>query len=49
MPDDLKKAIGPGTDVFARMIVCPFTPSEPGKMQYVCIESARDIRPVHRY
>lgn len=49
MPDDLKKAIGPGTDAFARMTVCPFTPIEPGKMQFVCIESARNIRPVRRY
>jgi hypothetical protein len=48
MPDDLKKAISPGTDAFAQMTVCPFTPQETGKMQFVCIESAHDIRPVHR-
>jgi len=49
MPNDLKKAIAPGTDAFAQMTVCPFTSHETGMMQFVCIESARDIRQLPRH
>jgi hypothetical protein len=45
MPAELKSAIGLDRDAVADMQVCPFTKLMPGKMQLVCIESAKNIRP----
>lgn len=31
------------TEVFGDFLVCPFTPSRPGRMQIVCVESAHHL------
>jgi hypothetical protein len=46
MPTELKSAIGVGRDAVAEMLVCPITKREPGRMQLVCIESAKNIRSI---
>jgi hypothetical protein len=36
------------TEVWANFTVCPFTGSRPGRMQFVCIESWRNLSFSHR-
>ena len=36
------------TEAWANFTVCPFTPSVPGRMQFVCIESWRRLAMRHR-
>ena len=43
-PDALKPLVGFERDVLADYLVCPFTREEPGVMQLVCVEEARDVR-----
>jgi hypothetical protein len=40
MPNALEKRLTWDDNVYGDFTVCPFSPSEPGKMQFVCIESA---------
>ena len=40
MPPELKMQTGFDVDIYGDYEVCPFTPSRPGRMQMVCIESA---------
>jgi hypothetical protein len=40
MPRALEERLEWDDVVYGDFTVCPFTPSEPGKMQFVCIESA---------
>jgi hypothetical protein len=49
MPNDLRQAISPETDILAQLTVCPFTRRETASMQFVCIESARNIRTARRH
>ena len=44
MPSDLRAQITPDQDVFSDMVVCPFSKQKMGHMQYVCIESAKNIK-----
>jgi hypothetical protein len=48
MPQSLKSAIKPGKDVWADMVVCPFSRREPDQVQHVCVESAKNIRIAER-
>lgn len=32
------------TEAFGDFRVCPFTKKKPGEMQFVCIESAKNLR-----
>ena len=43
IPDNLKKQIGTGKEVYADFVVCPFEKEEEGHMQSVCIESAKNM------
>lgn len=43
LPDSLRELLDAGREVFADFLVCPFTPSEPGVMQLVCVEAATNI------
>jgi len=40
LPPDVLAKLSWDTDLFADFVVCPFTPEEPGLMQFVCVESA---------
>jgi hypothetical protein len=44
MPNSLKEKIKPNVQIFADLVVCPFTVEKSGRMQMVCIESANNIR-----
>ncbi len=43
MPDNLRALIKPGIDVFGDFTLCPFTPDEPGKLRFVCVQSAKRL------
>jgi hypothetical protein len=43
MPDELRKMLNWEEGIFADFLVCPFTESKPEHMQFVCIESARNL------
>lgn len=50
LPGNVDRAVftptksGIGVDVFGDFRVCPFTHDEPGKMRFVCIDSATHLR-----
>jgi hypothetical protein len=43
IPEELSKKIDGEVQIVGDFLVCPFTRLEPGKMQLVCIESARNL------
>ena len=43
MPEALRRYVEGGSSVFADFEVCPMTPSRPGTMQDVCIQSATNV------
>ncbi|MFH1704233.1 MAG: hypothetical protein ABIB41_12570 [Nitrospirota bacterium] len=43
MPEDVKKYLTFGTSIYGDFLVCPFTKTRSGQMQYVCIESATNL------
>ena len=43
IPENIEREIKPEVSLFGDFLVCPFTPSEPGKMQLVCIEEGRNL------
>jgi hypothetical protein len=40
MPADLSRMLKVDNEIYADLVVCPFTQDEPGVMRLVCIESA---------
>lgn len=44
-PSDIEKVFDYDTDVWGDFRVCPFTPDEPGKMRFVCIDSVANLKP----
>jgi len=43
LPETLEKKLSWASDVYGDFLVCPFTASEPGVMQLVCIESSENV------
>lgn len=43
MPAELRKMLNWDEAIFGDFLVCPFTESKPGHMQFVCIESAENL------
>ena len=43
MPQALEERLTWDDIVYGDFTVCPFSPSEPGKMQFVCIEAASHL------
>lgn len=43
MPPDLSDLLTWDKEIFADLIVCPFTPDEPGVMRLVCIDSVSNV------
>ena len=43
LPAELRGVASFEHDVFGTFTVCPFTPSKPGVMQFVCVEAVRDV------
>ncbi len=44
MPSMLKAQLSPDQDVYADLLVCPFSKQAPKQMQFVCIESAENVK-----
>ncbi len=44
LPIVVKENIEFGVKIFADFVVCPLSPDQPGHMQIVCVESAKNIR-----
>jgi hypothetical protein len=43
MPDDIKKNLTIGTQIYGDFLLCPFTNAKTGEMQFVCIESVSNL------
>jgi hypothetical protein len=43
MPAAMKEQISPDRRVFAEMEVCPLSKRKRGQMQFVCVESAKNV------
>jgi hypothetical protein len=43
LPVSLREELDHRREIYADFVVCPFTPSEPGAMRLVCVESATKI------
>jgi hypothetical protein len=43
IPEDIQEKVNQDVDLFGDFLVCPFTPSRPGVMQLVCIESGKNL------
>ena len=44
IPNNLKKQIGIGKQIYGDFVVCPFEKEKEGHMQSVCVESAKNMR-----
>jgi hypothetical protein len=44
LPAELRGIASFEHDAFGTFTVCPFTPSKAGVMQFVCVESVRDVQ-----
>jgi len=44
LPAELRGVASFAHDVYGIFVVCPFTPSKAGVMQFVCVESVRDVQ-----
>ena len=44
IPNNLKKQIGMGKQIYGDFVVCPFEKEKEGHMQSVCVESAKNMR-----
>jgi hypothetical protein len=43
LPYSLRETLDRRREIYADFVVCPFTPSEPGVMRLVCVDSATKI------
>lgn len=43
IPENLKVVLNPETAVFGDFVVCPFTTDVPGRLRFVCIQSASHL------
>ena len=43
IPEDIKEKVDDGIFVFGDFLVCPITEHIPGHMQYVCVESGKNL------
>jgi hypothetical protein len=43
LPKEIQEQLSWQVDVFGKFLVCPFTVSEPGVMQLVCIENGENL------
>ena len=43
MPTELFETSAPGVDIFGDFDVCPLSRERPGAMQFVCVESAKQL------
>ena len=44
LPDDIADRLSWDTDLYADFVVCPFTGEKPGEMQFVCVDSAKNLK-----
>jgi hypothetical protein len=44
LPASVRELVGFERDVYGDFVVCPFTPAQQGRMQFVCIEAADAVR-----
>jgi hypothetical protein len=43
VPVDIENKLDTDSEMFGDFLVCPFTRSQPGEMQLVCIESGKNL------
>ena len=43
VPPEIESQLDQDVAIFGDFLVCPFTPSRPGEMQLVCIESGKNL------
>lgn len=43
VPENIRELVGVDKHIYGHFLVCPFTKSKPGTMQYVCIEAVSDV------
>ena len=46
-PDSIKDKFSYENQIFADLVVCPFSTQRSGEMQFVCIESATNVRVIN--
>ena len=44
LPENIRNEVGFEKDIYGDFLVCPFTQSKPGQMQFVCVEAVSNFR-----
>jgi len=44
LPESIRNEVGFEKDIYGDFLVCPFTQSKPGQMQFVCVEAVSNVR-----
>ena len=44
IPESIRNEVGFEKDIYGDFVVCPFTQSKPGQMQFVCVEAVSNVR-----
>jgi len=44
VPENIQSQINQDVAIFGDFLVCPFTRSQPGEMQLVCIEEGKNLK-----
>ena len=44
IPESIRNTVGFGKDIYGDFLVCPFTKSKPGQMQFVCVEAVSNVQ-----
>ena len=44
IPASIRNEVGFDKDIYGAFLVCPFTESKPGQMQFVCVEAVSNVQ-----
>lgn len=44
IPESIRNEVGFGKDIYGDFLVCPFTESKPGQMQFACVEAVSNVQ-----
>ena len=48
IPENIRNLTGFDKDIYGDFLVCPFTKTKPGYMQFVCVEAASNVHVQNR-